>query len=160
MSRVDSLIEPGLRVLESAERRVLPRVIEPEVVAFAQELVATPSSNPPGDERQAAELVRQRMTSLGFRAVRTVAKEEARPNVVGEVGREAASLILNGHLDTKPPGDEDEWETPPYEPVIRNGRLHGLGSTDMKAAVADYFGDLAEKTPAEIRSIAEDNLVL
>ena len=76
------------------------------------------------------------MEALGYRDLRVIAKAEERPNVVGEVGRGARSLILNAHLDTKPPGNEDEWETPPYDPVVRDGRLYGLGSTDMKGAAA------------------------
>jgi acetylornithine deacetylase/succinyl-diaminopimelate desuccinylase-like protein len=44
--------------------------------------------------------------------------------------------MLNGHLDTKPAGDVDAWETDPWDPVIRDGELWGLGSGDMKAAVA------------------------
>jgi acetylornithine deacetylase/succinyl-diaminopimelate desuccinylase-like protein len=75
------------------------------------------------------------MDALGYRDVRVLAGAEERPNVVGEVGRGDRSLILNAHLDTKPPGAEDEWETPPYEPVVRDGRLYGLGSTDMKGGV-------------------------
>jgi acetylornithine deacetylase/succinyl-diaminopimelate desuccinylase-like protein len=109
---------------------------EDELLAFACELVATPSPTPPGDERRAAELVRGTLAALGYENVRTIAKAEQRPNVVGKLGRGGRSLILNGHLDTKPPGDEAEWETPPYEAVVRDGRLHGLGSTDMKGAVA------------------------
>jgi acetylornithine deacetylase/succinyl-diaminopimelate desuccinylase-like protein len=56
--------------------------------------------------------------------------------VIGEVGAGEPSLILNAHLDTKPPGNAAEWETPPYDPVVRDGRLFGLGSTDMKGSVA------------------------
>lgn len=87
------------------------------------------------------------MAAIGYRDVRTVARAEERPNVVGEVGAGGPSLILNGHLDTKPPGNEAEWETLPYDPVVRDGRLHGLGSTDMKGAVAAMVyagGALAE----------------
>jgi acetylornithine deacetylase/succinyl-diaminopimelate desuccinylase-like protein len=109
---------------------------EADLVAFTRELVATPSPNPPGDERKAAELARQAMHALGYRDLRVFAEVEERPNVVGEVGSGGRSLILNAHLDTKPPGPEDEWETRPYDAVVRDGRLYGLGSTDMKGAIA------------------------
>jgi acetylornithine deacetylase/succinyl-diaminopimelate desuccinylase family protein len=112
------------------------RASERELVELARQLVATPSPNPPGDERGVAELVRQAMSSFGFQDVRTLARAEERPNVVGSVGVGSASLILTGHIDTKPPGDESEWEFPPYEPAVVDGRLHGLGATDMKGAVA------------------------
>jgi acetylornithine deacetylase/succinyl-diaminopimelate desuccinylase-like protein len=105
-------------------------------VELARELVATPSPNPPGDERAIAVVVRQAMTALGYRDPVTIACAEHRPNIVGEVGSGSRALILNGHLDTKPPGNERDWETAPYDPVIRHGRLYGLGSTDMKGAVA------------------------
>lgn len=64
--------------------------------------------------------------------------EPARPNVVGEVGgkRTGPVLMFNGHIDTKPAGDVSQWAIGPYDPVIRNGRLNGLGSADMKGAVA------------------------
>jgi acetylornithine deacetylase/succinyl-diaminopimelate desuccinylase-like protein len=109
---------------------------ETELIELARELVAAPSPNPPGDERQAATVAQHALTALGYSGVRIVARAEERPNVVAEVGRGGRSLLLNAHLDTKPPGDEREWETPPYDPVIRDGRLYGLGSTDMKGAAA------------------------
>jgi acetylornithine deacetylase len=78
------------------------------------------------------------MSSLGYSKVRMLALAETRPNVVGEVGAptSGSALILNGHIDTKPPGEESEWTTAPYDPVVRDGRLYGLGATDMKGAVA------------------------
>ncbi|HWQ37574.1 MAG TPA: ArgE/DapE family deacylase [Burkholderiales bacterium] len=62
-------------------------------------------------------------------------------NVVGihrpavERGR---SLILNGHIDVVPVGAESLWTSPPFEPVVRHGRLYGRGSGDMKAGIAAY----------------------
>ncbi len=60
-------------------------------------------------------------------------------NVVGswrpnkETGR---SLILNAHVDVVPPGPADMWQYPAFDPVIRDGWLHGRGSGDMKAGLA------------------------
>jgi acetylornithine deacetylase len=52
------------------------------------------------------------------------------------------SLIWNGHIDTVPPaGGADAWTHGPWNPVVEDGRLYGLGSTDMKAsAVAMWLG--------------------
>ena len=78
------------------------------------------------------------MARLGYATIREVALEPTRPNVVGEVVGERAApvLILNGHIDTKPVGDVSQWAIGPFDPVIRDGRLHGLGAADMKGAVA------------------------
>jgi len=117
----------ALKALQARER---------ELVEFTRELVATPSPNPPGDERRVAELLRQAMDRLGYSSVRSLARSSDRPNVIGEIGLGRPVLMLNGHIDTKPPGDETQWQTGPYDPVVRDGVLYGLGSTDMKAAVA------------------------
>lgn len=111
---------------------------EAELIEFARELIATPSVNPPGDERRVAALVGDRLAKLGVTDVRVVAKDETRPNLIARVPgtRSGRQLILCGHLDTKPPGDIDLWETDPFDPVVRDGRLIGLGSGDMKAGLA------------------------
>ena len=109
-----------------------------EVLEFARILIATPSVNPPGDERAVADLVVERLAQLGITDVQRLGKSEQRPNLVVRVtppgtGR---TLILSGHLDTKPAGDRDQWKTDPWDPVLRDGRLIGLGSGDMKVAIA------------------------
>src|SRR5437879_5882972 len=43
------------------------------------------------------------------------------------------SLILQGHCDVVPPGPLEMWETPPFSPVIRDGKLYGRGACDMKS---------------------------
>lgn len=60
------------------------------------------------------------------------------PNVVAVLpGRGGGkSLILNGHIDVVPPGDINDWENEPYSGCIKDGRLYGRGSTDMKGGTA------------------------
>ena len=43
------------------------------------------------------------------------------------------SLIINGHIDVVPEGPHDMWSTPPFEPVVKDGWMHGRGAGDMKA---------------------------
>ncbi|MCA3323533.1 MAG: ArgE/DapE family deacylase [Roseomonas sp.] len=66
---------------------------------------------------------------------------EGRDNVVAVfTPRDAKgrSLTLQGHVDVVPEGAADMWETPPYEPSIRNGRMYGRGAGDMKAGIISY----------------------
>jgi acetylornithine deacetylase len=121
-------------------------------IGLACELVAASSPNPPGDERAAADVAVRALRALGIDEVRVVGPSPQRPNVVARVRgtRGRRSLILNGHLDTKPPGDLAAWETPPYEPVIQDGYLHGIGSADMKGAVAAMVYAAAEVAAAEV----------
>src|SRR6202795_5083314 len=43
------------------------------------------------------------------------------------------SLILQGHCDVVPVGPLDMWETPPFSPVVRDGKMYGRGACDMKS---------------------------
>ncbi len=109
-----------------------------DVLELTRELIRTPSPNPPGDERAVADLVTERLRELGIDAITRVGAEETRPNLLARVRGAAPglTLVLSGHLDTKPAGDMDAWETDPWDPVLRDGDLVGLGSGDMKAAIA------------------------
>jgi acetylornithine deacetylase len=58
-----------------------------------------------------------------------------RPSVV-----KGQSLILQGHLDVVPAGPHEMWTYPPFDPVVRDGWMHGRGAGDMKAGtVAALF---------------------
>ncbi|WP_426955291.1 ArgE/DapE family deacylase [Muricoccus radiodurans] len=63
------------------------------------------------------------------RAVQVVAAKRA----TNPTGR---SLIIQGHVDVVPAGPASMWNTPPFEPVIRDGWMHGRGANDMKAGVS------------------------
>ena len=111
---------------------------EEELLDFVRLLVATPSHNPPGDERAVAALVSERLADLGLPDVQVVSGNEARPNVIARLngGQPGPVLMLSGHIDTKPPGDLGAWNHDPWEPHTDGVRLTGLGVVDMKAAVA------------------------
>jgi putative selenium metabolism hydrolase len=97
-----------------------------DLIAFAQELVATPSL--PGEERPASELVAAKLSQLGYRDVSV----DELGNVVGHFGDGPPGLMYNGHLDHVPPAGMDD----PYGAQIVDGHLRGRGSLDMKASVA------------------------
>lgn len=117
-----------------------------ELVEFVQQLVriasvydtAAPySPEQPHTEAEAAEAVAAKMRDWGWEPV----VEEVvpgRPNVVAvlDSGKPGPTLMFEGHTDVVSEGDRSEWSFDPYCAEIRDGRLLGRGSADMKAGLA------------------------
>jgi succinyl-diaminopimelate desuccinylase len=114
---------------------VSEHVNEKDVVTLTKELVKIPSTS--GEEADFAEYLSEKMKSLGFEVSQYEA-EKNRPNVVGvlESGLDGPTLMLNGHIDTVPPGDLEKWSHEPYAGEIEERRLYGRGSCDMKGGIA------------------------
>lgn len=108
-----------------------------DVIELARALIQAPTPNPPGDERPAAEVVSTAARALGLPAPRTIAADPSRPNLLLtlDFGPGGRHLALSGHLDTKPIGDA-RWQHDPLAAELDGDRLIGLGSGDMKAAIA------------------------
>jgi len=107
------------------------------VLDIAKELISRPSENPPGEEATVAEWLGDRFVSspIAF-DVDTTLVEPGRPNVVARAGNpENGTVLLTGHMDVVP-ADPQAWIDHPYEPTVRDGRLVGRGSADMKGAIA------------------------
>ncbi|HVS14395.1 MAG TPA: acetylornithine deacetylase/succinyl-diaminopimelate desuccinylase family protein [Thermoanaerobaculia bacterium] len=115
-----------------------------ELAELTASLIRVPTVNPPGrDYRACAELVGDWLGARGF-AVDYLAAEDRpehtpehpRWNVVAlRSGESARPLVhLNGHLDVVPVGEG--WTLDPFAGVIRDGRVYGRGSCDMKGGLA------------------------
>src|SRR3954447_20056312 len=105
---------------------------EKALVAFAQRLIQTPSL--PGEEGDAARLVRSEMQSLGYDDTWI----DQVGNVVGVIRGTGggSSLMFNTHLDHVNVGDAGGWPCPPYEGKISDGVLWGRGAVDIKGPTA------------------------
>lgn len=108
-----------------------------DVLELTRRLVAIDSQNPGPLEPEIAGFVLGWAHDRGF-ATETVELRDGRPNVVVEVDRgPGPRLGLSGHLDTKPVGDaRSSWGSDPLELTIVGDLAYGLGTTDMKGAIA------------------------
>ena len=101
------------------------------VVTLAAELIRAPS--PSGSESPAVEVLLTAMREMGFDEV----YRDAAGNAIGKLQRGAGPVVLlTGHLDTVPVGDEQLWPYPPLAGEVVDGRLWGRGACDMKSALA------------------------
>ncbi|HLU60063.1 MAG TPA: M20 family metallopeptidase [Pseudonocardia sp.] len=114
-------------------------VDEEAVVALTRDLVRLRTVNEDGArEAPAAQLVAETMRSFGWEPLITEVAP-GRPNVVAVVeggGGPGRTLAFEGHTDVVTEGDPGGWSVDPYGGEIRDGRLYGRGSADMKSGVA------------------------
>ncbi len=109
---------------------MLTPALKEEILEFAQQLVRIKSYS--GQEEEAIKLVEKKMLSLGYDEVFI----DQMGNVLGRIGTGPKSILFDSHVDTVEVNDESEWDVPPFSGEIRDGRLHGRGSVDMKSSVA------------------------
>ncbi len=63
--------------------------------------------------------------------------DETHANIIAKLeGKSSETVVWNGHLDTVPYGNTEEWNTDPSIPVERNGRIYARGASDMKSGLA------------------------
>ena len=123
-----------------------------EIVSFIQTSVQSPSLA--NNEGPVQELVQNKLDSLGLITRRIPVIFDAikdhpafcddgfspntRVNVIGQWNNDGGgkSLILNGHVDVVPTGPEELWHESPWSGAIKNGKIYGRGSTDMKGGLS------------------------
>lgn len=96
--------------------------------------IALPSPTPPGRVAEVADWVDAWATGFGASVTRQHVTAEA-DNVLAALRfGPGPRLVFNSHLDVVDPSTQD-WATPPYEPVVRDGRLVGRGACDAKGSL-------------------------
>lgn len=147
------------------ESRALAAVDEHALVASTCDLVTFQTTN--GDECPAQEYVAGVMAELGMEAdvwdidVDELSKDPAfstemqRKHALGVVGGIGAgrgrTLVLNGHVDVVPAGEPERWTVPPWQGTLRNGRLYGRGTADMKGGLCCALAAVRALQDAGIR---------
>ncbi len=109
------------------------------------ELIRIPAIGPDNDgdgEKEKADYIEELIEDFGFDSIERFDAEDdrvpddIRPNIVatkkGEVDKNLAILT---HMDIVPEGDLDEWDTDPFEPVFKNGKIYGRGAEDNGQAL-------------------------
>jgi acetylornithine deacetylase/succinyl-diaminopimelate desuccinylase-like protein len=86
------------------------------------------------DMRRNAEWLAAHLAALGLDKA-CVMETAGYPVVYGEwlgAGPEKSTVLVYGHYDVVPAVMEDGWDTPPFEPVVKDGKIYGRGATDDK----------------------------
>ena len=101
-------------------------------VQLLSELLAIDTTNPPGNEAPAAELLRARLNAAGF-ATDILASPEGRPNLVARLpgAPDAPALVLLSHTDVVPV-EREHWTQEPFGGGTAEGHIWGRGTLDMK----------------------------
>ena len=108
-----------------------------ESVALLRDLLRVDTSNPPGNETAAAELLRDYLVAAGIEC-ELVARVPGRANLIARIpgGGDGPSLALTGHTDVVP-ADAREWARPPFAGELDDdGYVWGRGAVDMKSHTA------------------------
>lgn len=110
----------------------MPTTDDSATLAFSKALIARASVTP--DDAGCQQLLAERLTACGFDI------EHLRygdvDNLWAVFGDNGPLLTFAGHTDVVPTGPVEDWQSPPFEPAIRDGMLYGRGAADMKGSIA------------------------
>ena len=103
-------------------------------LALARQLIARPSVTP--SDEGCLDLICDRLSRIGFGFERFDTGGVC--NLWARRGARAPILCFAGHTDVVPPGPPEKWDSPPFEPILRDGCLYGRGAADMKSSLAAF----------------------
>jgi acetylornithine deacetylase/succinyl-diaminopimelate desuccinylase-like protein len=112
--------------------------------------------------RDAAGFVADRLARAGFSGVQLL-ETDGHPAVFGEIVTDPTlpTFLVYGHYDVQPPDPLDKWQTPPFEPTERDGRLYARGVSDDKGPllipilVAEAYLKVEGRLPVNLKVLIE-----
>lgn len=101
-------------------------------ISLSKELISRPSVTP--EDAGCQKLMTERLAAIGF-DIEHLRFDDV-DNFWAIRGDSGPILCFAGHTDVVPSGPESSWQTPPFEPTIKDGMLYGRGAADMKGSLA------------------------
>ncbi len=111
------------------------------------ELIAIPSTTPPGDTQAICAAAARRFREAGY-AVSMPMRTSPIANLVARTGEGTPCVVFNAHIDTVGTGDRAAWHTDPFAATLEQGRIHGLGANNCKGSAAVHLwlaGEVARR---------------
>jgi succinyl-diaminopimelate desuccinylase len=105
-----------------------------ETLALLKDLISRESITP--KDAGCQDVLVERFSKLGFKEERLNFADTQ--NIWLRRGEEKPLLTFLGHTDVVPPGPIENWDSPPFQPTIREGKLYGRGAADMKGGIACF----------------------
>ncbi len=97
--------------------------------------VSADRTNHQGDVQRAADWLSDQMRAAGLDNVEQIVIDDHHPIVYGEwlgAGADAPTVLIYGHYDVQPAAVEDGWDTDPFEPIVKDGKIYARGASDDK----------------------------
>src|SRR4029079_8352875 len=93
---------------------------------------------------EAHQAILELLRDAGVQSFASIELEGTAPVITGEIPAPegAPTVLLYGHYDVVPPGDETLWTSPPFEATERNGAIYGRGTADSKGNILVHVGAL------------------
>jgi cysteinylglycine-S-conjugate dipeptidase len=135
--------QPGIRQLRLALQQALPSVrSDLERLVRIPSVSAEPAARP--QLQASAGEVAALLSQAGLPEVDVLTVDGGQPAVVGRrpAPPGAPTVLLYAHHDVQPTGDRRGWDSDPFEPTERDGRLYGRGVADDKAGIAAHLAAL------------------
>lgn len=129
------------------------------IVKITSDLIKINSQNPPGYTNEIVDYIKELLDKHGIH-YEIYEFEKNKQNLLAKIGNGSPTLILNGHMDVVPPGDESKWIYPPFSGKVVDDKIFGRGATDMKGGLATILlstlelADLIEKAGGSLIFIA------
>jgi acetylornithine deacetylase/succinyl-diaminopimelate desuccinylase-like protein len=94
---------------------------------------------------EAVRFLKEKLEGLGFR-VKTRQKNNQPPLIVASriVSSEAKTIAVYGHYDVQPEDPVEEWQSPPFELTVKNGKIYGRGTADNKGSIIQNIAAVEE----------------
>ena len=118
---------------------IMPHSASSPTLALTLDLIARDSVTPADQGCQ--ELMQQRLQALGFSCEAVISNGVTNfwARKTGTAGTSGSLLVFAGHTDVVPTGPLEQWDSAPFTPTLRDGRLYGRGAADMKTSLAAFI---------------------